>query len=324
MTIQRKWRDVDEVDCPPLTPEQLRLLEADNEYNFFHTRRGRAIIINNINYMTETGNKPRSGAEHDTSRLLKIFANLLEFDVQIWKDLTAGDMVTKIEEAASNRYYDHTNADCFACIILSHGGEEDDRHGIPHDILHGVDGSIVYTRDLVNLLREKKCPQLKDKPKIFIIQACRGDDLDQGQVVTVQTPVNPGKHVYRRVTVRGEDDASQPYESRMRSFSDQSEDIVVSPTPLYKDFLVVYATPPGYSAWRGKYGSYFIQYLKEVFESMHQEHVPLVRTLTRTSHKMAVHFKSRTTDSTGGMKQMPCIMSMLTKDVCFRQKPVRV
>ena len=56
--------------------------------------------------------------------------------------------------------YDHANADCFGCAILSHGAE---------GIVYGTDGMIRVDL-LVSEFSEDKCPGLKGKPKIFIIQ----------------------------------------------------------------------------------------------------------------------------------------------------------
>lgn len=59
-------------------------------------------------------------------------------------------------------------------------------HGDDHALVYGVDshsfGLInvpaepsVELRELISKLNPKKCPDLDDKPKLFFIQACRGD-----------------------------------------------------------------------------------------------------------------------------------------------------
>ena len=54
----------------------------------------------------------------------------------------------------------HTDADCFVCVFLSHG--EDD-HVYAHD-------GKVYIRDVTALFKGDKCRSLVGKPKIFILQ----------------------------------------------------------------------------------------------------------------------------------------------------------
>lgn len=70
---------------------------------------------------------------------------------------------------------DHTNADCFACAVLSHGDEVhvvDKREPGKHereDLVYAID-QIVLTREIVELFRDEKCPSLLGKPRLFFIQ----------------------------------------------------------------------------------------------------------------------------------------------------------
>ena len=77
----------------------------------------------------------------------------------------------------------------------------------------------------------------------------------------------------------------------------------------------------GYFSWRNSGdGSWFIQAVKRVF----QEHAPdleLLQLMTLVSRCVAFDFQSNTDDDfTTGMKQVPCIVSTLTKQVFL--KPV--
>ena len=54
----------------------------------------------------------------------------------------------------------HSDADCFALAILSHGNE---------DGVYGTDG-VIPLHMLTDLLKEEKCPSLAGKPKLFFIQ----------------------------------------------------------------------------------------------------------------------------------------------------------
>ena len=73
--------------------------------------------------------------------------------------------------------YDHLNADCFACAILTHGDQtwsdrEYDRMGLTvrQDLLFGTDGKAVATRTVVDLFNDHICPGLRGKPRLFFLQ----------------------------------------------------------------------------------------------------------------------------------------------------------
>ncbi|XP_017556914.1 caspase-6-like [Pygocentrus nattereri] len=74
-------------------------------------------------------------------------------------------MMEKLREAAEA---DHTDADCFGCVFLSHGEES---HVFAHD-------DMVDIKEITALFRGDQCKSLVGKPKIFIFQACRWDITD--------------------------------------------------------------------------------------------------------------------------------------------------
>ena len=57
-------------------------------------------------------------------------------------------------------------------IILSHGGEG--------DIVYGTDGGEVKMHDLQELFSAANCPFLKNAPKVFFFDACRGTENEKG------------------------------------------------------------------------------------------------------------------------------------------------
>ena len=57
--------------------------------------------------------------------------------------------------------------DSFICCILSHG----DERGI-----FDTDGEVVSIEELASSFNGRNCPKLNGKPKIFFIQACRGEN----------------------------------------------------------------------------------------------------------------------------------------------------
>ncbi|KAF1395424.1 hypothetical protein PFLUV_G00011370 [Perca fluviatilis] len=146
-------------------------------------------------------------------------------------------------------------------------------------VFFGTDGS-VELKSLTSLFRGDRCKSLVGKPKLFFIQACRGTDLDPGIE------------------------------------ADSAEDGIK--IPVEADFLYAFSTAPGYYSWRNTMtGSWFMQSLCDMISKYGKE-VELQHIMTRVNHKVAVEFES-VSNSPGfhAKKQIPCIVSMLTKEMYF-------
>ncbi|XP_070770392.1 caspase-3a [Enoplosus armatus] len=147
-------------------------------------------------------------------------------------------------------------------------------------VFFGTDGSIEL-KYLTSLFRGDHCKSLVGKPKLFFIQACRGTDLDAGIEAD-----------------SGEDGTTK--------------------IPVEADFLYAFSTAPGYYSWRNTMtGSWFMQSLCDMISKYGKE-LELLHIMTRVNHKVAVEFVS-VSNSPGfdAKKQIPCIVSMLTKEMYF-------
>ncbi|XP_070185097.1 caspase-3-like isoform X1 [Littorina saxatilis] len=243
-------------------------------YNMNHTKRGQAIIINNKHFDPDLEMGTRKGTEIDAQNLDNMLSGM-GFTSSIKDDCTAKNMTDIISEVAQQN---HADEDCFVLVILTHG--EPDR-------VYATD-YLVNVDDLLTPL--KTCPSLAGKPKIIIIQACRGEKLDEG------TDVVDAKG-------GGEDDM----------------DPVVYRVPVEADFLMAFACVPGYFAWRNEeQGSWFVQALVEVLRE-NWARMDLLTMMTRVCKKVALDFESTKTSNRKFLhkKQVPCISSMLTRDVYF-------
>lgn len=148
-------------------------------------------------------------------------------------------------------------------------------------VFFGTDSSIEL-RYLTSLFRGDRCKSLVGKPKLFFIQACRGTELDAGI------------------------EADSPDDGKTK-------------IPVEADFLYAFSTAPGYYSWRNTMtGSWFIQSLCDMMSKYGKEGVELQHIMTRVNHKVAVEFES-VSNSPGfdARKQIPCIVSMLTKEMYF-------
>ncbi|XP_026027225.1 caspase-3a [Astatotilapia calliptera] len=151
-------------------------------------------------------------------------------------------------------------------------------HG-DEDLFFGTDGSVAL-KHLTSLFRGDRCKSLAGKPKLFFIQACRGTNLDPG----IETD-------------SGTDGVKIPVEA---------------------DFLYAFSTAPGYYSWRNtQTGSWFIQSVCDMISKYGKE-LEILHIMTRVNHKVAVEFESAS-NSPGfhAKKQIPCIVSMLTKEMYF-------
>ncbi|XP_018421176.1 PREDICTED: caspase-3-like [Nanorana parkeri] len=147
----------------------------------------------------------------------------------------------------------------------------------------GVDDSMPI-KQLTSLFRGDRCKSLAGKPKLFFIQACRGTELDSG----VETDSGSGS---------------------------QEETHKI---PVEADFLYAYSTVPGYYSWRNTVnGSWFIQSLCDMLKSHHKQ-LELIQILTCVNHMVALEFESCSNQiDFHAKKQIPCVMSMLTKALYF-------
>ncbi|XP_006831548.1 PREDICTED: caspase-7 [Chrysochloris asiatica] len=172
---------------------------------------------------------------------------------------------------------DHSNSACFVCIILSHGEE---------NYIYGTD-TLIPVKDLTVHVRGDRCKTLLGKPKLFFIQACRGKELDDG--------------VQADSVVVSDTDAKSPHS-----------------IPVEADFLIAYSTVPGYYSWRNPgRGSWFIQALCRILNE-HGKTLEIMQILTRVNNMVARDFESCCSDlKFDRKKQMPCIQSMLTKELYF-------
>nr|XP_030709926.1 caspase-2 isoform X4 [Globicephala melas] len=126
-----------------------------------------------------------------------------------------------------------------SCIValLSHGMEGG---------VYGVDGTLLQLQEVFRLFDNANCPSLQNKPKMFFIQACRGDETDRG------VDQQDGKN-HERSPECEESDASKEEGLKMR-------------LPTRSDMICGYACLRGTAAMRNtKRGSWYVEALTQVF-----------------------------------------------------------
>ncbi|XP_076854853.1 caspase-6-like [Brachyhypopomus gauderio] len=246
------------------------------EYKMNYKRRGLALIFNQEKFYWELKLNKRFGTTKDKENLTERFQNL-GFDVDANDDLNKEDMMKKIREVATG---DHSEADCFVCVFLSHG---EDGHIFARD-------DKVNIKDITTLFRGDTCQSLIGKPKIFIFQACRGNNDDNAV-----TPMGAAEEVEEV----------------------EEEPAMVYTLPAEADFLMCYCVAEGFQAYRNtSSGSLYIQDLCETLRD-HGSTLEVTELLTLVNQKVSGRSAVR---KDGRGKQQPCFTSMLNKRLYFRPK----
>ena len=66
--------------------------------------------------------------------------------------------------------------ECVVLIIMSHGEKND---------IYGTDGKLTKLKDMTDIFSSSQCPELKEKPRLVFVQACRGGKCSYDLFVTV-------------------------------------------------------------------------------------------------------------------------------------------
>ncbi|XP_028598953.1 caspase-6 [Podarcis muralis] len=261
----------------------IQLFDPAVEYNMNHKRRGLALIFNHERFFWHLTLPERRGTQADRDNLKRSLTEL-GFEVKCFDDLKAVEVLQNIYNVSTDQ---HEDADCFVCIFLSHG--EDDH-------VYAYDAKIKI-QELTKMFRGDKCPSLVGKPKVFIIQACRGDRHDDP--------------VLHRDTV----------DSKTEINETQVDAAAVYTLPAGADFLMCYSVAEGYYSHRETVnGSWYIQDLCEMIRK-HGSSLEFTELLTLVNRKVAHRRVDVCKDLNAiGKKQIPCFASMLTKKLHFYPK----
>ncbi|CAL8369719.1 unnamed protein product [Arctogadus glacialis] len=269
------------------------------EYPMSGPKKSYCLIFNNFDFSSSSPELSDRTGTHMDAESLSIVFDWLDFEVKVEPNATRDKMLSSMRELASR---DHSEMDCVACVILSHGL----KGGV-----YGVDGEEVQLEELTECLNGVRCASLIGKPKLFFIQACQGNKMEQGvpaqanrpalPEVSDQTerPSGPGVHAQT-------DGPSSPGDL----CSDAS---VASETlPSMADFLTAMSTPPSYVSVRNpEKGTWFIQSLCRNLVRL----VPSDKDLVSILIEVIQDLKKKSNSS--NWRQIPEYTTNLTKLVVF-------
>ncbi|XP_075996720.1 caspase a-like [Genypterus blacodes] len=248
-----------------------------------------ALIITNKTFKNTRLN--RSGAEKD-EEIMEALLRSLRYEVVMHEDLTG----KQIEKAVSEFSKDQRlkQADSAFVVIMSHG-----KMGAVYGVNWTEEEPDEFLIDnIYEYLSTESCPALLNKPKIIIIQACRGakngavivcDNVASDSAAGAET--QPGPSAPHAVEECLEEDTLFPGTGKKMRLAHQE-----------KDFLSFLSSTPDTVSYRDtRQGSLLIQYIDQVFQAY--SHECDIEVLFR---KVMRRFESKLTNK----KQMP------TKDRC--------
>ncbi|XP_063055353.1 caspase-2 isoform X2 [Engraulis encrasicolus] len=240
-----------DADCPvttalqPCSPDFYDM-HCHRAYPMTSRPKGLALVLSNVTFDPDASEfDTRRGGEVDEGVLRTLFTEL-GFTVFLYRDLTAQGMRDRIEQFS--RRAEHRERDCCTVCLLSHGKEGG---------VYGTDGQLLELDWVFEAFDNAHCPQLQNKPKMFFIQACRGEEMDSGvdQSDGGERTQSPGCE--QRDAGRDEESERQNREREER----EREKLRVK-LPQRSDMICGFATLKGTAAMRNtKKGSWYIQEL---------------------------------------------------------------
>ncbi|CAL1528600.1 unnamed protein product [Lymnaea stagnalis] len=224
--------------------------QQSEEYPMNTRPRGLALIINNVNFDHFS---QRRGSNEDMRMIFNMFKKL-DFQVTMESDKTGKQMKQLLENFA--KYEPLKSVSALSVVLLSHGTDNDCIFGIDGSLRgdEPVKGTFISKFELGQFFTAKNCPSMAQKPKLFIIQACRGNVEDAP--ITDMQPSNPNRltHDAPNSHTRGDFLQSDSPSNRPR----------VADTA---DMCFVHSSSLGYKAYRAvTNGSPFIKTFTETVE----------------------------------------------------------
>nr|XP_043883419.1 caspase-6-like isoform X2 [Solea senegalensis] len=253
------------------------------EYKMSNKRRGLALIFNQERFFWRLQLNDRHGTNADRYNLERRLLNL-GFEVKAYDNYKVEEVLEIIKNAAGDN---HSDSDCFLLAFLSHG---------ENDHVYTYDGKISI-QDITAMFKGDKCRSLVGKPKIFILQACRGDKHDD--------PVT----------------ACDAVDSEIKTNEVVVDASAVYTLPAGADFIMCYSVAEGYYSHRETInGSWYVQDLCELLQK-YGDSLEFTEILTLVNRKVSMRSVGHASDRNAiGKKQVPCFASMLTKKLYFRPK----
>eukprot|EP00057_Strongylocentrotus_purpuratus_P000592 XP_001179068.1 PREDICTED: cell death protein 3-like [Strongylocentrotus purpuratus] len=257
--------------------------QFDPEENYvMHTStfKGLILILNN-NHFHE--GKDRPGSEVDLENIEHVFRQI-GYEPVIMKNLSANEIRSFLDKSVSRINLEGSiRHSSVVLVLMSHG----EKRGI-----YGTDLEVVTIQEIKSKFSGRQCPALLGKPKIFFIQACRGQMRTKSALDTDDP---------RRLSpIEMVDDPDIDSCSSRRPTDDAVD--IDGDVPDNADIYVAYATSEGYFSIRNQVkGSWFIQSLCE--ELIAHVHIDDLDTIMNRVTRRVIGFTRSVVDGDGKKKK---------------------
>jgi hypothetical protein len=201
-------------------------------------------MLYNTEWPNVDGFGPLTGYDVDASNLRALLPEMGYDIVADRQNLSADEMYSTVRDLAVAD--DFAQYDALMVILLSHGSD---------NRVYGADGDVVLLDSLYTLVSPVVCPLLKDKPKLFLVQACRGNQKMQVAAAAA----------------------------------------AAAETPLAADYLKMFATPTGYVSWvHETKGSFYIEQFVEVMRGWNRREIMegdhMIDALTEVNRRVGISY----------------------------------
>ncbi|XP_065094539.1 caspase-1-like [Ochlerotatus camptorhynchus] len=269
-----------EVDAAGFSEEEgsgILAIPTAKLYSMNGAKRGKVLIFNHKTFDNRSC-PVRTGTDKDVERLYHTLPRLgfQKEDIEVYKNKSSGEINGIAKNLKNNA--DLEISDCLVVVILTHGNE--------NDKLMANDKEY-HLYEFIENFNPTSLNSMTGKPKLFIIQACRGKKVDHGVNLMAYSAGNQA--------------------------NSQTE---IRPYPQFPDLFVVQSSHHGHIAFRNEKGSWLIQDLCNAIYSCDLETDSIYDILTETNDAVS----QRLSEAKGcrDKKQIASIYSTLTKKLYFK------
>lgn len=249
---------------------------------------GLFVVINIAKFDIPDELPDRIGSEHDEKAMVELFGDHFKFDVNVSTRKRKKEIVQDLHKISSDKH--NEEKDCLAVCVMSHGDESG---------FYTSDGKKIDYEKVISYFKNDRCKSFRGKPKLFIIQACRGGDVDRGVEHTVS------------------DFPSQPTGNQSSAYCPKSPGTTCL-IPREADTFVAFCCSEGYLSCRNtNTGSYYIQSLVKIFKD-HSADEDVYGMLTMVHDE--VGSQTMNLEAALYVKQAPELRSKLRKKVYLLPK----
>ena len=262
---------------------------TDKDYNMTAHPRGITLLVN-IKLFASEKLPPRHGSEVDVRQVEALFT-ALGFEIRMKENLKRLQLLNEIDDVACQ---DHSGYDCFVLWLMSHGRSGE---------VFCSDGNTIPIQTFCDMLSE--CDTLRGKPKLFFIQACRGNEEDEGVSVATDIGISSNEQL-----------SLNKVDSGLGSVNKLAPRV-----PRHADFLYAFSTVDEYVSYRHEaLGSYYVRGLVEAFRGrVDNDHLLDILTVVnqKVSNMEAMEISGKNKNEIKIYKMMPEVKHTLRKNVRF-------